>query len=460
VRLAEFAERREGVVPGLVEIEGGGSNRPDGMSGCVWKEPPMKKVVTRESSLEGLMPVLPGLAAFVGAELREFIATMGMLALEQLLEQERTALAGPRGKHDADRTATRFGYAQGELVLGGRRVRVKRPRVRGAEGEIPLKTWEQFASSDPLNERAMEQVLAGVTMRKYARSLEPLADGIETRGTSRSAVSRRFVAQTKKNSEEWMKRPLGEIDLVAMFIDGVHIDGHVMLVALGVDVTGRKHVLGMREGATENTTSCKELLADLEVRGVRTDRAMLFIIDGAKALASAVKRVFGARALIQRCQVHKTRNVLEQLPESMQNGVRQALRQAFATVEAGRAETMLKNLARRLADDHPGAAGSLREGLEELLTVKRLKLPRALERTLSTTNAIENLMGSIRVLTKRVRRWKDGAMRERWTATALIEASQKFRRLRGCDGMKTFVAVLRARDGGNESTIESGVKAA
>jgi len=226
-------------------------------------------------------------------------------------------------------------------------------------------------------------------------------------------------------------------------LDGIAIADHVLLVALGVDSDGKKHVLGVRDGGAENAHACTALLADLRDRGMRTERTMLVVIDGGKALAKAVRNVFGARAIVQRCQAHKVRNVLEQLPDELGPSVRQAMRDAYAASDADRARAMLVNLARRLRDEHPGAAASLEEGLDETLSVKRLRLPRKLERQLSTTNSIENLMGSVRDLGRRVKRWRGGAMIVRWTVTEVADAARRFRRVTAArEGMTQLVRAL------------------
>ena len=234
----------------------------------------------------------------------------------------------------------------------------------------------------------------------------------------------------------------------------------MLLVALGIDADGKKQVLGIREGATENATACTALLSDLRERGLRTDRTTLVVIDGSKALAKSVREVFGARALIQRCQAHKARNVLDQLPEEMRPSVREAIREAYRSGDVVRAKRLLTNLARRLRADHPGAAASLDEGLDETLTVMRLGLPRSLERVLSTTNAIENLIGSVRQLGNRVKRWRDARMIVRWTITAVTDASSRFRRIAGARTAKSkLVLALRTIDATN-SAVESKTRVA
>ena len=390
---------------------------------------------------------LIGLTTLVYQELRAFVAAAGSEALRKVLEDERTAICGPRYAHDRDRRARRNGHADGELVLGGRRIRVRRPRARTSDNrEATLPSWEAFSSTDPLTDRALEQMVVGVSTRKYKRSLEPLPEEIVERGTSKSAVSRRFVARTREQMDAWMERELRELDLAALMIDGICFRDHVMLVAIGIDAGGTKHVLGLHEGATENAVACTALLTGLRDRGLRTDRSLLVVIDGGKALRSAVRAVYGVRALVQRCQVHKTRNVDEHLPSPAAEAAKKVMQQAYACGDADRAKKLLTGLARQLETKHPSAAASLREGLDETLTVMRLELPRALERTLSCTNVIENLMGSIRELSRRVKRWKGGTMIERWTCTAICEASKKFRRLRGHNGMKKLVTALREHD--------------
>jgi putative transposase len=388
--------------------------------------------------------------------LREFAAEAGMQALSVLLEQERTEVCGPRYKHIEDRQASRAGHAAGELVMGGRRVSVRRPRARSGEGkEVTLPSWKQFSAEDPLTNRAVEEMLIGVSTRKYKRALEELPPELKTRGTSKSAVSRRFVAATMSEMERWMHRSLGQIELASILIDGLGFTDHVVLVALGVDTEGRKHVLGLHEGATENATACGELLDNLIHRGVRSDGTKLFVIDGSKALAKAIRDRFGERALIQRCQVHKKRNVRDHLPDYMRSSVSATMSQAYGTRDVVRATKLLENLARSLDADHPGAAASLREGLAETLTVRRLGLPESFARTFATTNAIENLNGTARRIGRNVTHWRDGTMIMRWTCAAMQEAEANFRRVVGAKiGMPGLVNALRKNDARIEQKID------
>lgn len=291
----------------------------------------MKKTAKRSEPKEvEIAPRQVALTDLVRADLREFVVSAGIAALTEVLEREREAVCRPRYAHLPARRARRAGSAPGELVLGGRRVQVRRPRARTmASEEVALPTRSTFAAKDPLEARAVEQMLVGVTTRRYGRSLEALPADLPARGTSKSAVGRRFVAATERKMAEWLARDLSGLDLAVLMLDGIYVEEHVLLVALGFDADGQKHVLGVREGATENAASCAALLADLRDRGLNTDRPILAVIDGSKALAKAVRDVFGGKALIQRCQAHKTRNVLDQLPDGQRPSVRQALREAL-----------------------------------------------------------------------------------------------------------------------------------
>lgn len=423
----------------------------------------MEKSVRKRPESQGVdarmvQRMLPAAAMF--GELRELVMHAGLRAVELMLESERTAACGARYERQVDRQATRTGHASGELVLGGRRVSVKRPRARTrAKEEVVLPSWKRFSAEDPLTERAVEQMLVGVSTRKYARSLEPVAEGVTTRGTSRSAVSRRFVAATQEQLDTWMATDLGGLELVAVMIDGLAFREHVVLCALGIDASGQKHVLGLQEGATESAVSCTALLSNLRERGLRTDRALLVVIDGGKALAKAVRDVFGPLALIQRCQVHKMRNVLDQLPETKRGGVRKAMYDAYRSRSADTARRLLNNLERTLRKNHPGAAASLREGLDETLTVLTFGLGSTLERSLSTTNAIENLNGNIRRISRRVKTWRDGSMILRWVGAAVNEASKGFRRFRGFKDLKKLVDVLHTHTAKLTKSVDEPARA-
>ena len=402
------------------------------------KEPPRNQA---SMMTQLLMP----LAALVRGDLLALVHQLGFQAFATMLEAERTKLCGERYKHDPSRRATRGGTTRGELALGGRRVTVRRPRVVDHDGqEVALSTWTELSSADPLDARALEQMAIGVATRKYGRSLEDLPHEIDSRGTSKSAVSRRFVAMTAEMLAQWMTRSLADLDIWAVFIDGIHFGDHLVLCALGVDATGKKHVLGLWEGATENEVACRAMLENLVSRGLKSTRSRLFIIDGSKALRAAIRNAFGRRALVQRCQVHKVRNVLGHLPEDRHDDVRAAIREAYKCTKVETAKRLLNNLARSLQKKHPSAAASLREGLDETLTVMGLGLSDALTRSLSTTNPVENLNERIRTTARRVKRWDDGTMVLRWVLVGVLEAERGFRRLKGYVGMPALLAVLRS----------------
>ena len=314
------------------------------------------------------------------AELQELVVASGLKVLAAMLEEDRVAVCGPRYAHQPARRASRAGHAPSEVVLGGRKVALRRPRVRRDGQEVALPSVQAFPNTDPLTRRVVEQMLIGVATRQYGRSLEPLGADVRTRGTSKSAVNRRFVAQTQAQLDAWRATPLDDLELVALLIDGVHVGGHCIVVALGLDKTGATHPLGLWEGSAENTTVCQGLLTNLQSRGLRTDRSLLVILDGAQALHTAVTQTFGPAALVQRCQVHKRRNVLEYLPEAQRPWVKATLTRAYTHTDIKAARRLLQDLARRLDVDYPSAAASIREGLDETLTVVELQLSERLRR--------------------------------------------------------------------------------
>ncbi len=383
----------------------------------------------------------------IAADMREGLLALavgaGLQVMAQLMEADVTAVCGPRGKHDPDRTATRHGTEAGSVTLGGRRVPVRRPRVRGVggTGELPVPAYEVFHGTELLGRMAMERMLAGVSTRRYPVALEPVGETVteESRSTSKSAVSRKFVAQTAHALADLLAADLSSLDLVALMIDGVHFADHLCVVALGIDIDGVKHPLAVVEGSTENTTLVRGLLVGLRERGLDTTLPILAVLDGAKALAAAVKEVFD-HPVIARCQLHKLRNVRDHLPEKMRGPVEKRMRAAYHAGSALKAEALLEALAKELDKTHPGAAGSLREGLAETLTLLRLGVPPTLARTLRSTNAIESMISICREHAKNVKRWRDGQMALRWCAAGMLEASSQFRRVNG----HLHLAALRA----------------
>jgi transposase-like protein len=370
----------------------------------------------------------------------------GHKVLAAMMEADRVALCGPKGVPDATRRAVRGGTTASQVVLGGQRIAVRRPRARSAtEGELSLRSFEWAAGRDPLDAATLAAIAAGVSTRRYASTQGPVAAAHRPRAASKSAVSRRFVQLSQEQLAQWLARPLGKLDLPVVMIDGIHFRDRVILLALGVDAQGNKHVLGLREGSTEATRVVSSLLADLVERGLAAERMRLWVIDGGKALRKAIVQTFGVTALIQRCQEHKRRNVLEHLPEDMHASVKRALKDAWSASDAVLASRQLGRLASSLQARHPGAAASLREGLEETLTVQVLGVTGALWRTLRTTNPIENLNGSVAHYCRNVKRWGDGQMVLRWVASALSDAATRMRKLRGCGQMRALIKALDAR---------------
>jgi transposase-like protein len=410
-----------------------------------------------EAVNEGIEEPLPrrvqeALGQLVGAAKEGLLALrvgVGLGLLEELIAEEVEDVCGPRGKHDPDRVAYRHGSDDGEVTLGGRRVQVERPRMRSKDGseEVPVRTYEHFASRDQLSRVVLERMLAGVSTRRYRRSQEPVGDEVETnaRSTSKSAVSRTFVARTREALMELMARRLEDVRVAALMIDGVGLKDHTCVVALGITTDGVKIPLGLWEGSTENKAVATALLSNLVHRGLDVEQGVLVVIDGSKALRAAVRDVLGKRTPVHRCIRHKERNVLEYMPERDRDVVKRRLRRAWAETSHERALEQLQALAAELDRSHPGAAASLREGMEETLTVTRLGVRGKLKKTLDSTNPCESMIECVRRSSRNVKHWQNGEMCMRWTAAGMLEAEQQFRRVIGhADLAKLANAVERA----------------
>jgi putative transposase len=373
---------------------------------------------------------------------------VGLGVLAELMEEEVDEVVGPKGRHDVDRTAVRHGHEDGSVTLGGRRVPVKRPRARSSDGseEVPLVTYEHFADRDALTGVVLERMLAGVSTRRYVRTQEPVGEDVEraSRSTSKSAVSRAFVARTSERLGELMTRRLDDIRLAVLMLDGIDMKGRCNVVALGITTEGVKIPLGLWEGSTENAAVATALLSDLVDRGLDVGQGVLCVLDGAKALRKAVRDVLGTDTPVQRCIRHKERNVLEHLPERDRRAVKRRLRAAWKLDDHATALARLQALADELSRSHPGAAASLREGMAETLTVTRLGIRGALKRTLESTNPCESMIECVRRSARNVKRWQSGDMALRWTAAGMLEAEQQFRRVIGYrDLAKLAVAIER-----------------
>src|SRR3954452_4498183 len=409
-------------------------------------------VAANEQSIEGLPEsVLEALGALAGAAKEGLLALsvgVGLGVLHELMEAEVEEVVGPKGRHDPERSAVRHGHEGGEVTLGGRRVPVSRPRARSADGEheVELASYAHFAARDRLSDVMLERMLAGVSTRRYARLGEPVGSEIDEvcRSTSKSAVSREFVSRTRENLIELMSRPLGDLRLAVLMLDGIDLKGRCCVVALGIDTDGVKHALGLWDGSTENATVTTTLLANLVERGLDVEQGVLVVLDGAKALRKAVRDVIGVHTPVQRCIRHKERNVLDHLPERDRPLVRRRLRAAWALEDHKRALDQLHGLAEELARSHPGAAASLHEGLEETLTVTRLGVRGWLKRTLASTNPCESMIETVRRVSRNVKRWQSGDMCLRWTAAGMLEAERQFRKIIGhSDLAKLSLAVER-----------------
>jgi putative transposase len=396
---------------------------------------------------EAVTLAMTDLAGAVKEGLLALAVGAGLQVLQLMMDEDVTRLAGPKGQHDQGRTANRHGNEAGSVTLGGRRLPVRRPRVRSADGrrEIPVPTYEAFNGTEILDQLALEKMMAKLSTRRYQAGLEPVGSQVAggATSTSKSAVSRRFVARTEKALAEMMAADLSGLDLVALMFDGVHFGEHCCVVGLGIGIDGTKHPLGVVEGSTENATVVTELLTGLRDRGLNVTRPVLVTIDGAKALAAAVRAVFD-HPVIHRCQLHKIRNVENKLPKSMASTVTKKMRAAYRMENALAAEAELEALARQLAKPHPGAASSLREGLAETLTVNRLGVPPTLARTLRSTNAIESMIEIGRDHSANVKRWRDGQMALRWCAAGMGEAAKQFRRVNGFLHLPALRAALNA----------------
>jgi transposase-like protein len=421
-----------------------------------------KSIQIPQCSFANVVPVsVPPLAAVLSDVKSAFFGLCvhtGKEVLAAMMEADRVGVCGPKGRPDPQRRASRGGHTRSWVTLGGRRVSIRRPRARALVGEeISLASFRWATGADPLDQATLAAIAAGVSTRRYASMLDPLPTPQAQCAVSKSAVSRRFVALSAARLAEWLSRSLKELDLAVVLVDGIHFRDRVVLVALGIDVRGEKHVLGLREGSTENATVVRALISDLIDRGLDPERGRLWVIDGAKALRRAIRDLFGEAALVQRCQVHKLRNVLEHLPERVRPSVRRAMRDAWNSRDAELGLRQLERLARSLSREHPGAAASLREGMEETLTVQRLGIDGALARTLRTTNPIENLNGAVAHHTRNVRRWRDGQMLLRWIGAALHEATRGFRRLRGYRDLPKLCVALQRRHAAHTMAAERKV---
>jgi putative transposase len=411
------------------------------------------QVVSTTEAIESPLPaeIQEALGELVGAAREGLLALsvgVGLRVVHELMEAEVSEIVGPKGKHDPDRSASRHGHEDGSMTLGGRRVAVSRPRARTVDGtELPVATYRYFADRDPLQRAVMDRMLAGVSTRKFAQVGEPVGQEVERNASStrKSTVSEVFIEKTRTALEELMARRLDDVRLAVMMLDGLEIAGRVHVIALGISTDGVKVPLGLWEGSTENATLARQLLADLVDRGLDPSQAILFVLDGGKALRRAIKDVFGEHALVHRCHRHKERNVLDLLPERDRPKVLARIRGAWTLKDADKAEAQLEILASELDRSWPDAGASLREGMPETLTLMRLGITGRLAKSLSSTNPIESMIEIVRHTQRNVKRWQDGDMRKRWTAAGMLQAEQQFRRVVGYTDLPKLITAIERR---------------
>jgi len=419
---------------------------------------PTQAVTSYEQLPERVQDALGELAGAAKEGLLSLSVGVGLGVLTELLEEEVDDVVGPKGKHDPERVAIRHGHESGTVTLGGRRVQVERPRVRSADSseELQLETYRHFADRDALSRVVLERMLAGVSTRRYGRTQERVGEAVEVRARSesKSAVSREFVGRTRENLDALMSRRLDDVRLAVLMIDGISLKERTNVVALGITSDGVKIPLGLWEGSTENAAVATALLSDLVERGLDVEQGVLCVLDGSKALRKAVRDVLGTQTPVQRCVRHKERNVLDHLAERDRPPVKRRLRRAWADADHDRALEQLRVLAAELERSHPGAGASLREGLEETLTLTRLGIGGTLKQTLESTNPCESMIECVRRTSRNVKRWQSGDMALRWTAAGMLEAERQFRKVIGYrDLAKLAVAV--ERDIATKQTVQT-----
>lgn len=372
--------------------------------------------------------------------LHSFGVELGRIVAAKMLEDEVRRLCGGRHERGADRRAVRHGAQSGWIVTAGQKVPIVKPRVRARQGsEQRLATYDLMQREDAMPQAVLQRMTRGVSTRDYAGAVDLAREGF---GVRRASVSRSFRAASARAVAEFAGRRFEGIRFAVIMIDGIDYAGTMMMVALGIDTDGTKHILGFREGASENAVVCRSLIEELCDRGLCRDQATLFVLDGAKALRKAVSDVWGRLALIQRCQLHKKRNVQAHVPKRHWTEISRRLSEAYGETDADRALKILKNTAALLDRISPHAAASLREGMEDTITVVRLGVPAQLAIHVRSTNIIESSLSTARRVSRNVTRWREGDMRLRWCAVGLCRAQQKFRRVKGYKHMPSLIAAL------------------
>jgi transposase-like protein len=373
---------------------------------------------------------------------------VGVKTLELILALSAEQVAGPRTPGKASGDIRHYGSQRGRVQLADRKVRVKRPRLRHkSKGEVPIPAYEALRKNQALSQYMLGALMRGISTREYHEVLPKMA---ETVGVSRSAVSRQAMEASIEQLKQLQERRWDQVEILVIYIDGQRFAEHHILSAVGVDLEGHKHVLGIACGATENAAAVKQLLTGLRDRGLPTERKYLFVIDGAKALHTAIEEVFGREQEVQRCRNHKLENVMNELPKEQQEQTRRLMRATFKLSSAEEGEKRLEQIARQLEYDYASAARSLREGMKEMFTLQRLKIPASLHKCLATTNLIESPHSGVRKRTRNVCRWRDADMAERWAAAAWLLTEKHFRRIDGHQELWTLAAILGRESSGTK----------
>ena len=393
-----------------------------------------KVVMELDVNMAGLIESLPRMV-------EELALNAGLLAINAIINAECEEKAGKKHARNPHRTANWWGNEDGVVRHDGQMVPFERPRLRGKNGkEVVLETYREFQNPTDMNRMVAKRFLLGLSSRNYEESVRQLIKGY---GLTKSSVSRKVAKATAEQMRQLMERDLSGLEFCVIFIDGTNYKEHLLVVAIGVDTEGRKHVLGLREGATENRELCMGLLEDMARRGLDTSGDYLFILDGSKGLRSAVTRMFGADTNVQRCQVHKIRNVCGHLPKKHQSEITRRIKAAYKMSRYDDAKESLDITVSWLERLNPSAAESLKEGMEETLTVHRLGITGYIRKTLSSTNVIESCFSITSTITGRVKRWQGNDMVQRWAATSLLRAESKFKRVKGYRDIPKVIAALK-----------------
>ena len=368
----------------------------------------------------------------------------GLMLINSVMESECTRIAGVKHSKNPNRLANWWGQDDGHVYFDGKTIPILKPRLRGNDKkEIPLKTYKMLQNPDGIKEAAHRKIILGLSSRNYEEASESFLKGY---GIKKSSISRSFVKATAGQLKEFLERDLNNLSLCAIYIDGKSIKGEMLVVALGIDTSGVKHVLGIRQGATENSAVCVDLIEDMVRRGLDSRGNYLFVLDGAKALRSAVTRVFGVDVHIQRCQVHKKRNVIEYLSKAHRAQIGTRISKAYDMKDYDEAKSSLELTVRYLEKLNPSAAASLKEGLEETLTLHKLGITGLLQKSLCSTNPIESCFSSVGTITGRVKRWRNGDMVQRWAVSALLRAESKFKRIKGYTQIPSLLVALAKKN--------------